>query len=95
MARRKFGVTALPLAQQPSYAPALNPPRGIVVTMVQPDGAAAEAGVRPGDVMLTLGTIALMHIADLQSALARTQPGGTLPARLWRNGREIETTLRF
>ncbi|MBA3530428.1 MAG: PDZ domain-containing protein [Ardenticatenales bacterium] len=48
---------------------------GILVASVEPEGAAAQAGVRRGDILLTLGGQTLTHIGDLHSALAEQEPG--------------------
>jgi CHAT domain-containing protein/tetratricopeptide (TPR) repeat protein len=59
------------------------PPQGVLLASVLPDGNAASAGLRGGDVLLQLGDSPLASLNDLKKALAN---GGTL--RYWREGRE-------
>ena len=53
----------------------LTPEREIVVERVQPDGSAATAGVRPGDVLLKIGDVDIAPTPDVFEAI-RTQYRG-------------------
>lgn len=48
---------------------------GVVVTDVQPDGKAAEAGLRPGDVITSVNRHPIRNLADFRQALARFKGG--------------------
>jgi tetratricopeptide (TPR) repeat protein len=63
-------------------APATPPGHGVLLTQVLPKGGAARAGLRAGDVLLSLGGRQLRGPADLRQALAAA------PAELayWREG---------
>ncbi len=50
--------------------------RGVVVTSADPDGAAAEHGVRTGDVILDVGGKAVSNIGDVRSALSNASSNG-------------------
>ena len=50
-----------------SMAPA---DKGVVVTAVDPDGPAAEHGVKTGDVILNVGGKAVANVGDVRSALS-------------------------
>lgn len=63
-----------------SLAPASAVPgaggQGMVVTAVDPDGKAAEQGLRTGDVILDVGGKNVGSVADMHKVLADAQSGG-------------------
>ena len=66
-----LGMTVTPLT--PRVASELDLPRtekGLLVTDVEPAGAAAEAGLQPGDVVKKVNGQEVQSVADLRSALA-------------------------
>lgn len=48
---------------------------GVVVTEVQPDSAAANAGVKPGDIIILVGNNPIASLDDLQLVLSRHPVG--------------------
>jgi serine protease Do len=50
--------------------------KGVVVTSVDPNGPAAEHGVKTGDVILNVGGKAVANVGDVRSALAEASAGG-------------------
>ncbi len=48
---------------------------GVIITGVLQDGPAANAGVRPGDVILTVGGTEVKNVPGLLSAVAALKPG--------------------
>ncbi|PFG74673.1 S1C family serine protease [Tepidiforma thermophila] len=75
--------------------PALPTSTGAVVLAVAQGGAAAQAGVRAGDVIVRVGDTAVDAQTPLLNALAKHQPGETVKVVLNRNGRIIETEVRL
>jgi serine protease Do len=55
---------------------------GIAIIEVAPNGAAAEAGLEPGDIILKAGSISIASAGDLQSALERAREAGRSKALL-------------
>ena len=51
--------------------------QGVVVTQVDPDGAAAAHGFKTGDVILDVGGKSVTSPADVRKALADAQAGGS------------------
>ena len=57
-------------------APARNGEPGVVVAQIDPDGAAAQKGLRPGDVILEAAGQPVTRPADVQKALASARNEG-------------------
>jgi putative serine protease PepD len=68
-------------AQSPSGA-------GAVVAAVTPGGPAADAGLRPGDRILSLGGVTVGDSDDVATAVSRASAGDRMEVRIERDGRE-------
>jgi S1-C subfamily serine protease len=87
--RGSLGVKGQTLSAE--LAGALRAPdgRGVVIVDVRPDGAAARAGLRPGDIVYEVEGRRVESPARLGRTIARLQPGAKASLRLWQRGREI------
>ncbi|MFF8091684.1 S1C family serine protease [Streptomyces sp. NPDC016675] len=72
-----------------------NRPAGVAVVEVSDGGAADEAGLRPGDVVVRLGDTDVTTITSLAEALASLRPGDRVEVAYTRDGdeRTAEVTL--
>ena len=52
--------------------------RGIVITAIKRGSPAAEAGLRPGDVILEINRQPIRDLKDYYTIIKKTQPGDTL-----------------
>ncbi|MFF8605081.1 S1C family serine protease [Streptomyces sp. NPDC015346] len=68
-------------------------PAGVAVVEAQPDGAAARAGLRPGDVITRLADTPVTTITSLAEALASRAPGDRVTVVYERGGREARTDV--
>jgi S1-C subfamily serine protease len=91
--RAQLGVAVAPRPLAPAVAARLGRRRGIEVVQVGEDGAAARAGVRPGDLLLTVDGVALQDATDLQRLMVGERIGAALPATVLRDGDERDVTL--
>ena len=69
-------VPHLGLMLAPSSDVAGSGDKGVVVTGVEPEGAAAEHGIKTGDVILDIGGKAVANISDVRQALSDAQAHG-------------------
>jgi serine protease Do len=68
---------------------------GALVEQVVQDSAAADAGVRKGDIITALGRVRVERYGDLLGALRDYAPGDTVTLTIFRDGdkRKLEATL--
>jgi serine protease Do len=67
--------------------------RGIAVSKVADHGAAAQAGLRAGDVILRVGAAGVRTPKDFGSALGTYKPGDSVPVLVRRAGYDFWTAL--
>ena len=70
----------------------LKTPKGALVSSVQKDGAGAKAGLKPGDVILTLNGEEIAGSSDLPPKVASLKPGSSVTLGIWRDGAEKQLT---
>ncbi|WP_332743675.1 trypsin-like peptidase domain-containing protein [Hydrogenophaga sp.] len=68
----------------------LQPGTGVVITGVLQNGPAAQAGIRPGDVITAVGGKAVTNVPQLLSAVAALQPGTASPLDVTRRDGKIQ-----
>jgi uncharacterized protein YndB with AHSA1/START domain len=68
-------------------------PAGLSVAAVDPGGPADAAGLRPGDIILRIGTAPVYRRTDLSLLLRAHAPGQSLPVGYVRDGELRQTVL--
>ncbi len=68
---------------------------GVLVAEVMPDGAAAKAGLKVGDIIRELNGEKVSDSARFRSAIAGLRPGTTAKLKVWREGKYIEVKARL
>jgi hypothetical protein len=66
---------------------------GVTVTEVRPDSAAAKAGVKPGDRLLTLDGRWTDSVTDAFQAASRVKPGRAVALVVRRGGQDVTLTV--
>lgn len=64
----------------------LQEAKGALVAAVQRGGPADRAGIRPGDVILSVNDQAIESTADLARVIGSVSPGQHITAHIWRGG---------
>jgi len=86
-ARRRLGVTLTPLSDQ--LAAYFGAAEGVLVSAVEADSPAAQAGVRAGDVVTAVGGRAVRSPSDVTRAIRDAPAGAALEIRLLREKKEL------
>jgi Do/DeqQ family serine protease len=71
----------------------LDEARGALVAAVDPDGPAARAGLRRGDVIVSFGDRPVASEAEFRTQMSRLKPGDTARLGVARNGRRLEVEV--
>jgi serine protease Do len=71
----------------------LNKPGGALVSGIKPDTPVAKAGLRDGDVILTLNGQAVESANDLRLRISQTPPGTDVKLGVWRDGRSQDFSV--
>ena len=67
--------------------------RGAVIDSVQPGTGAAEAGLRPGDIIIEFGGEPLATMSQLVAEVRRLSPGDTIEVVLFRDGERVQAEV--
>jgi serine protease Do len=86
--RGRIGVEVSRIARDEVEALGLKNNEGALVRSVSPGGAAAKAGMKPGDVITAYNGKPVKKNDDLVSMVMATKPGTTVPLRVLRNKSE-------
>ncbi|WP_018277676.1 trypsin-like peptidase domain-containing protein [Teredinibacter turnerae] len=68
---------------------------GVLVTQVDPQGAAADAGISPGDVIAQLGFEQIVSVADYTRVMKALPADDLVPIRFFRDGSPTFRTIRI
>lgn len=68
---------------------------GIYINEVTEGGSAGLAGIREGDVILSVGERSVNASNELQSTIARKRPGEVLDVGVWRDGRILQLEVEL
>jgi serine protease Do len=88
----RLGVEVQALNQALADSFKLTSPNGALVAKVVPDSAAAEAGIKVGDVILKFNGAAIIDAGSLSQRVGMATPGEKASIEIWRNGKTIDLT---
>ncbi len=90
-----FGVRPAPLTPEIAQRFDLRQTRGVVILDVTPGSPAANAGIRPGDVLIRAADRPLATVEDFLAAVRTRSPGESLQVTFARGGDEQTVTVRL
>ncbi len=93
ISRGWIGVTIQTLDENGAKALGLPDSKGALIGDVLPDQPAAEAGMKPGDVILTVNGEPVNDSGDLSRKIAATKPGDKVKITVWRGGDKKTLTV--
>ncbi|QOV63635.1 serine endoprotease DegQ [Kosakonia pseudosacchari] len=93
--RGLLGIKGTEMSADIAKAFNLNVQRGAFVSEVLPNSGSAKAGIKSGDVIVSLNGKPLSSFAELRSRIATTEPGAKVKLGILRDGKplDVEVTL--
>lgn len=88
--RGRLGVVVQDLTPDLAKALQIEREQGAIVAQVEPNSPADEAGLKVGDVIISVNGISVDSSGDLRNRIGLIQPGRTLEITALREGKEIE-----
>lgn len=93
--RVMLGVTVAEIDAEFATRLKLSSPMGVYINEVQRGGAADRAGIRSGDVILSIQDKRINSFANLQEAVSRYSPGDKIEMVIFRDGISSQLDLTF
>jgi serine protease Do len=93
--RGRIGVTIQEVNQTLADSFKLSRPRGALVSEVQKDGPGADAGLKPGDVILAVDGKAIERSSELPPLVAAIKPGSQATLTVWRDKSERSIRIKI
>jgi S1-C subfamily serine protease len=93
--RLGFDIWVIPSTGELAAKQNMAPPRGLYVDTVVAGGAGAAAGLKAGDILLSLGGTTTTTVADAERALSRIRANTDVPAQIWRESQTQMVTIHF
>jgi serine protease Do len=92
VAHSRLGVEVQTLNQSLADSFKLSSPNGALVAKVVPDSAAAQAGIKVGDVILKFNGAPIIDAGSLSQRVGVATPGEKASIEIWRNGKTLDLT---
>jgi Do/DeqQ family serine protease len=86
--RGQLGVVVQPVTSDLAASMGMNETRGVIVSSVQGGSGADKAGIRQGDVIVSLNDTPINDSNELRNRVAGTAPGTQVTLNVLREGRE-------
>jgi len=91
--RGRIGVSVGPIKREDFQDLGLKSREGALVATVSPNGAAAKAGMEPGDVIVAFNGKPVKKSDDLVAMVMSTKPGTSVPLRVVRDSKDRTLTV--
>jgi serine protease Do len=92
--RGLLGVQIQPVTKEIAESLSLKADKGALVAMVSPDSPALAAGVKSGDVILSVDGKNVEGIKELTRTISATKPGSSVKLGIWRDGKDMSLTAK-
>lgn len=92
--RGLLGVQIQPVTKEIAESLSLKADKGALVAMVQPDSPALAAGVKSGDVILSVDGKKVDGIKELTRTISAMKPGTAVKLGVWRDGKDMSLSAK-
>jgi serine protease Do len=91
--RGKVGVLVQEVSQPIADSFGLDRPRGAVVAQTEPQGPAERAGIKSGDIILSVNGNAIERSSQLSAWVSKLKPGSVAHFQVWRDRKLINVDV--
>ena len=91
----RLGVEVQTMDQTLARSFNLTSPNGALVAQVVPDSAAANAGIKVGDVILKVNGAPIINAGQLSARVGMMTPGSTVTLDVWRQGKPLSVEAKI
>ncbi len=95
VSRGRLGIGVQSINQDLASSFGLSSPNGALVSNVEKNGPADQAGLEPGDVIVKFNGQAIDRSSDLPPMVASVKPGSTVSIEVWRSKQLKKLTVRI
>jgi serine protease Do len=92
VAHARLGVEVQTLDQSLADSFKLKAPDGALISKIEPDSAAAQAGLKVGDVILKFDGSPIVDAGQLSARVGTSAPGDKASIDIWRDGKTLSLT---
>lgn len=94
--RAFIGVRINDVTEEQASAKGLKEVAGVYVSSLTEGGAAAQGGMKEGDIILKVGDKPVRNVPELQEQVSQYRPGDKVSVSVWRDGKmqNVSVTLR-
>ena len=93
--RAVLGITMQEIDDKIAEELKLSSRKGVYIVEVSKSGAADAAGLKPGDVLIAIDSIAITNAASVQEIVSRFSPGDEAEITVIREGKEKKFEVKF
>ena len=93
--RAVLGITMQPVDDKIAKELKLSSLNGVYIVEVSKSGAADKAGVKVGDVLVSIDSTKITTPSSVQEAVSRFSPGDTAVLTVIRDGRQVRLNVKF
>lgn len=91
--RAYLGVNVIEMTSSIASQMGLQEVRGVLLARVAPEGAADKAGLKQGDLLLSVAGVQVNSFAEMMEEIGRHAPGDLVNVTYYRNGKTQSTTV--
>jgi serine protease Do len=92
--RSRIGVAVQEVTGQLAQTFGLNPPRGALISAVEPKSPGEAAGLKPGDVITSVNGQSVDRSSDLPAMIAALPPGTEATLGLWHDRKPVNVPVK-
>ena len=92
--RSRIGVAVQDLGQPLAQSFGLSTPHGALVSAVEPQSPGERAGLKPGDIIMSVNGRNIDHSGDLPAVISQLPPGTEAKLGLWRDRKAADVTVK-